>query len=454
MESVVEGEIEGESEVEAESEFCYTSPSSMARLSEHLSPAVRGLATSPAIAMAERCDQMRAAGDEVYKLALGQSPFPVPERIVEALRSNASQKDYLPAEGLATLRRAVARFVERRVGIDRTEDDVLVGPGSKELLFLLQIVFSGDLVIPTPSWPAYLPQARVLGREVTLVHGAAENGFMVTAAELDRALAATEGRPRILALNYPSNPTGLTYRTDELRDIAKVARAHDLLVLSDEIYGELHHKGQHASIAKHYPEGTIISGGMSKWLGAGGWRLGTLVFPQELGKLRRAMAALASETFTSTSAPISYAAVAAFDGGEDIERYLMNVRRVLAAVGRQTARRIAALGLGCAQPVGGFHVFVDFGPRGEALRARGITTSAALVDRLLAETGVALLPGSAFGRPDEELTARLSYVDFDGQKALAAVQVIPKEQPLDETFLRRQAPRILTAVDAIGRFVG
>lgn len=426
----------------------------MARLSEHLSPAVRSLATSPAIAMNERVDRMRAAGEEVYKLALGQSPFPVPERIIETLRANAGQKDYLPAEGLPALRRAVASFVERRIGIDRTEDDVLVGPGSKELLFLLQLVFAGDLVIPTPSWTAYQPQARVLGRDVTLVPARAEHGFMVTAAELDHALEATDGRPRILVLNYPNNPTGLTYRVEELRELAKVARAHDVLVLSDEIYGELHHKGQHASLAKHYPEGTIISGGMSKWLGAGGWRLGTFVFPQELAKLRRAMAALASETFTSTSAPISYAAAAAFDGGEDIERYLANVRRVLAAVGRQTARRLAALGLGCAQPVGGFHVFVDFTPRKDALAARGIATSTALVERLLDETGVALLPGAAFGRPEDELTARLSYVDFDGKKALAAVQVIPKEQPLDETFLRRQAPRVLSAIEALGRWIG
>jgi aspartate aminotransferase len=403
--------------------------------------------------MAERVDRMRAAGEDVHKLALGQSPFPVPERIVEALRGHAAEKDYLPPQGLLRLRRAVARFVEQRVGIDRTETDVLVGPGSKELLFLLQVAFAGELVVPTPAWTAYVPQARVLGRDVTLVHARAENGFMITASELDRALAALEPRPRMLVLDSPSNPTGLAYRAEELRDIAKVARAHDLYVLSDEIYGELHHKGQHASIAKHYPEATIVSTGMSKWLGAGGWRLGAFVFPHELASLREAMTALASETFTSTSAPISHAAAIAFEGGDDIERYLANVRRVLAAIGRQTARRLAALGLGCAQPVGGFHVFVDFGSRADALRARGITTSTALVERLLDETGVALLPGAAFGRDASELTARLSYVDFDGAKALGAVQVIPREQPLDETFLRRLAPRILSAIDAIGRFV-
>ncbi|MFO0685556.1 MAG: aminotransferase class I/II-fold pyridoxal phosphate-dependent enzyme [Sandaracinus sp.] len=425
----------------------------MARLSEHLSPAVRGLAVSSVVAMAERVSRMRAAGEEVYGLALGQSPFPVPERIVDALRINAGQKEYLPPEGLPALRKAVAHFVERRVAIDRTEEDVLIGPGSKELLFLLQMAFAGEIVVPTPSWTVYLPQARLLGREVTFVHARPEHGFMVTASELDRALAPGAGKPRLLVLNYPNNPTGLTYRPEELRELAKVARAHDVLVLSDEIYGELHHKGQHASIAKYYPEGTILSGGMSKWLGAGGWRLGTFVFPQELSRLRRAMTALASETFTSTSAPISHAATVAFEGGDDIERYLTNVRRVLAAIGRQTARRLGALGLGCAQPMGGFHVLVDFGSRAAVLRARGITTSEQLTDRLLSEAGVALLPGSAFGRPDDELTARLSYVDFDGVKALAAVQVIPKEQPLDETFLRRQAPRILAAIDAIAKWI-
>ncbi len=425
----------------------------MVRLPDQLNPAVRGMLHSPAVALAARCDEMRAAGIEVYKLALGQSPFPVPERMVEALRQNAGQKDYLPAEGLPALRRAVAGFVERRIGIDRTGEDVLIGPGSKELLFLLQIVFAGDLVIPTPAWVSYGPQARVLGRDVISITTSASNGFMLSAAELDQALRPTDGRGRILVLNYPSNPTGLTFRPEELRELAKVARAHDVLVLSDEIYGELHHKGQHASIAKYYPEGTIISGGISKWLGAGGWRLGTFVFPQELAKVREAMAALASETYTSTSAPVSYASVVAFEGGEDLDRYLANVRRVLAAVGRQTSRRLSGLGISCAQPTGGFYVFPDFTPLAEKLAARGITTGETLARRLLEETGVALLPGSAFGRPVEELTLRMAYVDFDGGKALSAVSVIPKEQPLDDTFLRRQTPRVLSAIDAIARWL-
>ncbi|MCZ7685491.1 MAG: aminotransferase class I/II-fold pyridoxal phosphate-dependent enzyme [Sandaracinaceae bacterium] len=161
------------------------------------------------------------------------------------------------------------------------------------------------------------------------------------------------------------------------------------------------------------------------------------------------MAAVASETFTSTSAPIQYAAVTAFEGGDEIERYLTSSRRVLSSLGRWCARKLRGAGIDCPQPVGGFYLFPDFGALAEPLRARGIETARQLCARLLDETGVAILPGSDFGRPDRELTARLAYVDFDGARALEAVAVIPREQPLDETFLRRHAPRVVEAIELI-----
>src|SRR5690606_12101120 len=108
-----------------------------------------------------------------------------------------------------------------------------------------------------------------------------------------------------------SNPHGYTYCNEELKAIAAVAREYRMLVLADEIYGEVHFLGKHTSIAQYYPEGTIVSSGLSKWCGAGGWRLGTFAFPAQLQWLKNAMATAASETYTSTSAPIQYAAVKA-----------------------------------------------------------------------------------------------------------------------------------------------
>lgn len=418
-------------------------------LDKHLNLNVRGMGPSATVAINEHSNALIAEGRRIYKLGLGQSPFPVPRPVVEALRANAHQKEYLPVRGLYELRRAVAHYSERTAGIDRTAEDVLIGPGSKELMFLLQLVFYGDLVIPTPAWVSYAPQAKILGRQIRLLETRPEDGWMLTPELLDRECEDDSGRPRLLVLNYPSNPTGGTFRTEQLKAIAKIARKHRLLLLSDEIYGELHHKGQHVSIARYYPEGTIVSSGLSKWCGAGGWRLGTFVFPESLRWLLDAMAAVASETYTSTSAPIQYAAVPAFEGSEEIERYLAGARRVLTALGRWCARKLRGAGIQCPQPAGGFYLFADFALLAPSLHARGITTSRELCRRLLDETGVATLPGSELSRPDDELTARLAYVDFDGERALDAVAVIPREQPLDEIFLRRHCGRVLEAIDAI-----
>ncbi|HEY8427355.1 MAG TPA: aminotransferase class I/II-fold pyridoxal phosphate-dependent enzyme [Sandaracinaceae bacterium] len=416
---------------------------------KHLNLNVRGMRASATVAINEHSNALLAEGRRVFKLGLGQSPFPVPAPVVQALRDHAAEKDYLPVRGLYELRRAVAHYTERKAGIDRTAEDVLIGPGSKELMFLLQLVFYGDLVIPTPAWVSYAPQARIIGRHVRFVPTRREDGWMLTPEALEAICEEDPDRPRIVILNYPSNPTGSTFKNDQLRALARVAQKHRVVLLSDEIYGELHHKGQHVSIARYYPEGTIISAGLSKWCGAGGWRLGTFVFPENLRWLLDAMAAVASETFTSTSAPIQYAAITAFEGGDEIERYLTNSRRVLSSLGRWCARKLRSANLHCPQPVGGFYLFPDFGALAEPLRARGIETSRQLCARLLDETGVAILPGSDFGRPDHELTARLAYVDFDGARALEAVAVIPREQPLDETFLKRHAPRVVEAIQTI-----
>jgi aspartate aminotransferase len=410
---------------------------------------VRGLRSSVTLAINEQSNALRQAGHTVYKLGLGQSPFPVPDPVVEGLRANAFQKDYLEVKGLRELREAVSLYRRRRYGTDCSEDDVLIGPGSKELMFLLQLVYYGDLVIPTPSWVSYAPQAHIIGRHVRWIPTRRDNGWRLTPEDFQRLCMEDETRPRIVILNYPSNPTGLTYSSEELASIARVAEKHGVVLLSDEIYGELHHGGTQDSIAGYYPEGTIISTGLSKWCGAGGWRLGTFIFPPDLRWLLDAMANVASETYTSTSAPIQYAAVRAFQGGSDIESYLMHSRRILRALGRRLATRLRAAGVAVGIPEGAFYLFPDFGPLRERLEEKGVTTSTELCEKLLAHTGVATLPGSAFGRPNEELTIRIAYVDFDGARVLAASQQVPHDQDLDETFLATYCKPTIEAVDLI-----
>jgi aspartate aminotransferase len=426
-----------------------------ARKSTHPAPArdlnlnVRGLRISATLAINERARALLDEGRQVYKLGLGQSPFPVPDVVVKQLQEHAHEKDYLPVRGLRALRVAVADYHRLRHGIECSAQDVLIGPGSKELMFLLQLVYYGDLVIPTPSWVSYAPQARIIGRNISWVPTRWDNDLKLLAQDLDRVCQPDPDRPRIVILNYPSNPTGSTYTMTELKTLAKIARRYKVVLLSDEIYGELHHRGQHVSIARFYPEGTIIGGGLSKWCGAGGWRLGTFVFPRGLSWLLDSMAVVASETFTSTSAPIQHAAVRAFRGGTEIEEYLHHARRILSRLGRYAWTRLSKAGAVVPEPKGAFYVFPDLSPLRERFAARGIRTGPQLCEALLDETGVAVLPGSAFGRPLEELSFRLAYVDFDGARALVAAREMGSRAELTDAFLRNYCHNVVQGVDRI-----
>ncbi len=412
-----------------------------------------GLSTSATVAINEKSRQLEQEGKVIYKFGFGQSPFPVPELVVDALKAHAHEKDYLAVRGLPALREAIANFTNNRRGTFASANEVLVGPGSKELMFLLQLSYYGEIVIPAPSWVSYAPQAQIIGRVVTRVETRMANKLLLMPEELEALCAVDPERPRLVILNYPSNPTGSTYDAATLQELAAVARRYKVIVLSDEIYGELNHEGPQDSIAQYYPEGTIISGGLSKWCGAGGWRLGFFVFPKNLKRLENAMAVCASETFTSTSAPIQYAAVSAFMENPEIDRYLDHVRHALAAVGRYAYRQLQEAGVAMPGPQGGFYLFPDFEYYREALERRNIRTDKQFAQALLEEAGVALLPGSDFGvRPDTYRT-RLSYVDFDGKTVLNACRELPEGHVPDDEFVIRHCPKIVNGINALKKWL-
>jgi len=422
-------------------------------LSTSLNLNVRSLSTSATLAINEKSRQLISEGKTVFRLGLGQSPFPVPDSVVKALQENAFQKDYLPVRGLPELREAVAAFNRRAHGLNCTAEDVIVGPGSKELIFLLQMVYYGDLVIPTPSWVSYAPQAQIIGRPVTWVPTFEKDKWMLTPEKLEIICRADPERPRIVILNYPNNPTGATYTLPQLKEIARVARKHKVILISDEIYGLIHHKGKHVSISRFYPEGTIISSGLSKWCGAGGWRLGTFTFPQSMHWLLKAMAAVASETFTATSAPIQYAAITAFRGSPEIDRYLAYSRKILGALGRYLTVQLRKHHITLPDPEGGFYLFPNFEHYREKLVNKDIYTSVEMCNAILQDTGVAMLPGKEFGRQPEELTVRLAYVDFDGGTTLKAAMQREIDKPISEKFLNQYCPKVTKAIDLLAAWM-
>lgn len=407
-----------------------------------------GLKASATLAINEQCQHMVDKGEQVFRLGFGQSPFPVPDTVVDALKKNAFQKAYLPVQGLLELREGICQYFKRTEQLAFNPEQVLVGPGTKELMYILQSVVESELVLPSPSWVSYAPQAQILGREITWLPGSLSTDPDLVPAALEQLCAAAPVKPRLLVLNYPINPTGGSYTADQLEKIAEVARRYKILVLSDEIYSGLHFKNQHISIARFYPEGTIISNGLSKWCGAGGWRLGAFVFPKELQALRETMTVLATETFSAVSSPVQYAAIEAFKDSADINSYLLQARRVLEQLLGYGYSKLSESGAALAQPCGGFYLF----PNVDDLRQKlSINTSVELCSKLLLETGVAVLPGEAFGRPAQELSMRIALVDFDGAAALAAAK---NQDSIDEEFIRRYCPKTVEAIDRLCAWLG
>ena len=192
--------------------------------------------------------------------------------------------------------------------------------------------------------------------------------------------------------------------------------------MSDEIYSLLRHSGEHVSLASIYPERTIVTTGLSKWCSAGGWRLGALILPPDAPDgLHDALIGLGSETYSCAPAPVQAAELFANELDEELHRFLGGQRRALAVIGAAIHGALVEAGIRVHAPADGFYLLLDFSPYADALATRGIGTDIDLPEHLLDDTGVALLPGRAFGMAETAYTPRLAYVDFDGDAALGDV---------------------------------
>ncbi len=412
-----------------------------------LSPLVKNIDESPTLWINQESNRLSSEGREIIRLGFGQSPFPVPEPVVNALKEQAFQKDYLPGKGLYQLRSAISSYCNRRLGLDLEADNISVGPGSKELIFGLQMAFDGDLILPAPSWVSYAPQSSMLGKKTWWVNTSEKDNWLLNPEELESVCKKITNPNKLLILNYPNNPTGTTFSVEQIKELVPVLRKYNVLLLADEIYSELQFADGSYSFAQYYPEGTIISSGLSKWCGAGGWRLGFFAFPKPYKVLQEAMASIASETFSAVSAPIQWAAISAYQGDEVIDDYLRMSRKALSEIAGYTHRKLTDLEITMPPGQGGFYLFPNFENHREQLKEKHIESSTDLCNKILMDLGIALLPGTAFGRPAAELTTRLSFVDFDG-KALLTKGML-SEAELSEQFVESNAPKIKTAMERL-----
>ena len=403
-----------------------------------------GLKTSATLAINELSQKLITEGKEVFKFGLGQSPFPVPDIIVKELQKHAHQKEYINVSGLIQLREEVAKYHSQKNQYNYNSESVIVGPGSKELIFQTQLVLNCDLLLPSPSWVSYEPQAQIINKKVHWINTTPETNWHLDPQELDKTCASLNSVNKLLILNSPNNPSGTTH--GNLKELANVAKKHNVVIIADEIYAELDFTGEYKSITHYYPEKTIVSSGLSKWCGAGGWRLGMLIFPDELSYIRDSVRTVASETFTAVSAPIQYAAIKAYS--EDHSEYLENSRLILKMIGDYIYNELSSVGVICQKPQGGFYLICDFS--NVVNKTHEINNDKTLCQKILKDIGFAMLPGSDFGMEEDKLLSRIAFVDFDGSKAL---KMISKEKSSTDNLLDLTCPKILKGISLLKEWI-
>tara|TARA_Y100001970_G_scaffold5335_1_gene6047 strand:- start:118 stop:1344 length:1227 start_codon:yes stop_codon:yes gene_type:complete len=399
---------------------------------------VKNLKPSSTLAINETSRLMEEEGKKIFKFGFGQSPFQVPNDVVNELKDNAYQNKYLPMQGLFQLRDVLAKYTSKKKNYEYKPDNIIIGPGSKELMFLLHVIFEGEIILPAPSWVSYAPQA-ILGRnKIQVIQTKRENNWFPTGKEIEEIILKEKKKNYLLFLNSPNNPTGQV--CDHLDEISNIAKKYNLIILSDEIYSELTFKENYKSISNVCPERTIISTGLSKWCGAGGWRLGYFIIPESLNNIKNSINVLASETFSAVSAPIQYAAIKAYEN--DHTKYVNKSKNILSAVGKYVHLNLKSNKILINEPQGGFYLMPEF-------LNNKFHSSSEMCDDLLKNTGVALLPGSDFGFKSNRMLARLSFTDFDGQ---AFMDEIEDNQIIKDKEIQKLAPKIIEGVDKLKKW--
>jgi aspartate aminotransferase len=365
------------------------------------------LGTEGAFVVLAKARRLEADGKKIVHLEIGEPDFATPDNIVEAGISALQNgyTHYTPASGIMEAREAVAGFVSRTLKTDVDATDVVLVPGSKNVLLftLLACIEPGDeVILPDPAYPAYSSQVNFIGAVPKLVTLREETGFRM---DLDQLESLVTSKTRMLIINTPQNPTGGILTEEDVKFVCELAHKHDLLVVSDEIYSQLVYGFQHVSPLSHpgMRERTVLMDGLSKSYAMTGWRLGYAVAPKALAaKLDQLM-------INSSSCAAAFTQMAAIEALSAPESEHA-VHRMVKVFERRRDLVVDSLnaipGVRCAKPQGSFYAFPNI--QGTGFKERE------LADRLLTEAGVAVLPGTAFGEAGKGFI-RLAYTQSEDE---------------------------------------
>ncbi|MEG1485688.1 pyridoxal phosphate-dependent aminotransferase [Lactococcus sp.] len=353
------------------------------------------------ISLIRQFDQQVSSIPDIIKLTLGEPDFYTPEHVkqagIAAIENN--QSHYTGMAGLLELRQAASEFLLKKYGLSyAAEDEILVTVGVTEAIssVLLSILVAGDdVLIPAPAYPGYEPLITLAGGSLVEIDTRA-NDFVLTPEMLDQAIIGREGKVKAVILNYPANPTGVTYNREQIKALAEVLKKHEVFVIADEVYSELNYTDQpHVSIAEYAPEQTIVLNGLSKSHAMTGWRIGLIFAARELvAQIIKTHQYLV----TSASTQSQFAAIEALKNGADDalpmkKEYLKRRDYII--------EKMSALGFKIIEPDGAFYIFAK-------IPADLEQDSFKFAVDFAKENAVAIIPGIAFGQYGEGFV-RLSY---------------------------------------------
>ena len=368
------------------------------------------LGTEGAFEVLAKARRLEAQGKRIVHLEIGEPDFATPDNIVEAGISAMQNgyTHYTPASGIFEAREAVANFVARTLKTEVDPNEVVLVPGSKNVLLftLLACIEPGDeVIIPDPGYPAYASQINFIGAVPKPVTLREESGFRM---DLDELASLITPKTRMLIVNTPQNPTGGVLTTEDVEFVCELAHKHDLMVVSDEIYSQLVYGFDHVSPLSHpgMRERTVLMDGLSKSYAMTGWRLGYAVAPKALA------AKLDTLMINSSSCAAGFTQMAAIEAlsAPESEHAVSRMVKVFEHRRNLVVDGLNAIpGMRCARPQGAFYAFPN-------IEGTGFDEHE-LADRLLSEAGVAVLPGTAFGRAGKGFI-RLAYTQSEDELKL------------------------------------
>ncbi|MGT2742163.1 pyridoxal phosphate-dependent aminotransferase [Streptococcus plurextorum] len=370
-----------------------------------LSKRVLAMEESVTLASAAKAKALQEAGRDIISLTVGEPDFVTPNHICQAAITsieNGSASFYTAASGLPALKEAIVTYMKNHYGYSVDTNQVLAGTGGKFILyaFFMSVLNKGDeVLIPTPYWVSYAEQIQLAEGKPVFVQTDETSDFKVSVSQLEQART---DKTKVIILNSPSNPTGSVYHREELEAIGNWAVEHNILILSDDIYGRLVYNGTQftpiSSISEAIRQQTVISNGVAKAYSMTGWRVGFAIGHPEIIS---AMAKIISQTTSNLTTAAQYAAIAALTGSQDpVEDMRLAFEERLNVIYPLLAQ---VPGFDVRKPEGAFYFFPNVK---KAMALKGFVHVTDFTNALLEEAGVAVVTGEGFGAPEN---IRISY---------------------------------------------